>query len=137
MTKIEQGGRSAASHRIAALWALGLIGVWVSSCDRVGAEFGEGDYRPVSATTRPATEAETREILINGPRSLFEGLPDSGPDRYTADGGYRRSGSPSISGRYSVSGNRFCVSHSRDGEMKYCQYMVVGLDGPSFYYDVK
>jgi hypothetical protein len=137
VTKIELGRGSAANHRITALWTVGLIGVWVSSCDQAGPEFGRREYRPVSASTRPATEAETREILLTGPRSLFEGLPDAGPERFTASGNYMRSGSPSISGRYSVLKNRFCVSHSYEGELMYCRYMNIGPDGPSFRYDIK
>lgn len=84
------------------------------------------EYRPIATVERPATEYETRRILLEGPRDLFRGLPDAGPERFSANGHYTRHGSPGIDGRYDVWGNRFCVSQWWEGPIDKCRSMLIG-----------
>ena len=108
----------------------------IAGCDVIGPAPGLREYRPVSAVVRPATEVETKKILIYGPRELFSGLPDSGSETFTEDGQYRSLGIVHIDGLYSVSGNRFCVSVSRETPLDSCRNMFIGPDGPHFEYEI-
>lgn len=106
---------------LAALAALG-----VAACG----ERPPGEFRPVAAVERPATEYETRRVLLEGPRGLFRGLPDAGSERFTPDGRYMRNGVATVSGKYDVWGNRFCVSMSWEGPLDHCRTLFIGPEGP-------
>ncbi|QDH72844.1 hypothetical protein [Brevundimonas sp. M20] len=93
------------------------------------------EYRPTASIERPATEYETRRVLLEGPRTLFESdLDDGRSEWFTSEGHYDRTGGVTLSGRYEVRGNRVCTSVSLETPLDNCRSLVIAPDGPRFIY---
>ncbi|RZJ32751.1 MAG: hypothetical protein EON86_20575 [Brevundimonas sp.] len=92
-------------------------------------------YSPTASVERPATEYETRRVLLEGPRTLFESDVDDGRSEwFTPEGHYNRTGGVTLSGRYDVWGNRVCTSVSLETPLDNCRSLLIGPDGPRFVY---